>query len=151
MRPLFLIIFYLLMHTQKFQNFMVWIKLPQKKWWISWVCFSIYLENRRIWMVGFGKNFSRCRYAIYLQGVQGLIPNLWCSFDVRISVTSLNEWKSWSDMENVTYNCTPTYGTRKSFVSVYSFCINVYDKSYFPGTTTQRTDIKRQRSDHTIL
>ena len=29
------------------------------------------------------------------------------------------------------YNCTVTYGTCESFGSVYSFCINVYDVSYF--------------------
>ena len=34
-------------------------------------------------------------------------------------------------MENVTYNCTLTYGTCKSPGSLYSFCINVYNRSYF--------------------
>ena len=44
-RPLFLVIFSLLMHTQKFQNFMVWIELSQKIWWISRICFNLYLEK----------------------------------------------------------------------------------------------------------
>ena len=34
-------------------------------------------------------------------------------------------------MENVAYNFTLTYGTCESFGSVYSICINVYDRSYF--------------------
>ena len=45
-------------------------------------------------------------------------------------------------MENVAYNCALTYGTCKSFGSVYSFCINVYKRSYSPGTTDQRSDKK---------
>ena len=35
-------------------------------------------------------------------------------------------------MENVAYNYTLTFGTCESFGSVYSFCISVYDRSYFP-------------------
>ena len=34
-------------------------------------------------------------------------------------------------MENVAYNYTPAFGTCESFGSVYTFCISVYDKSYF--------------------
>ena len=34
-------------------------------------------------------------------------------------------------MDNVAYNCTLSYGTCEIFGSVYSFCINVYDRSYF--------------------
>ena len=34
-------------------------------------------------------------------------------------------------MENVAYNCTLSYGTCYSFISVYSFCINVYERLYF--------------------
>ena len=35
-------------------------------------------------------------------------------------------------MENVSYNYTLTFGTCNIFGSVYSFCISVYDRSYFP-------------------
>ena len=35
-------------------------------------------------------------------------------------------------MDNIKYNCTLTYVTCESFRSVYSFCINVYDRSFFP-------------------
>ena len=31
-------------------------------------------KNRRIWMVGFRKNISRCREAVYLDGVKRRIP-----------------------------------------------------------------------------
>ena len=34
-------------------------------------------------------------------------------------------------MENVAYNFTLTYGTCDSFGSVYSFFINIYERSYF--------------------
>ena len=33
------------------------------------------------------------------------------------------------------YNCTRTYGTCKSFGSVYSFCINIYGRSCLPVLT----------------
>ena len=52
-------------------------------------------------MVGFGNNFSRCRYTIYLEGVPRKIPNSWISFDVSGTVTSGNEQTGQSDMENV--------------------------------------------------
>ena len=45
-------------------------------------------------------------------------------------------------MENVEYNCTLSYGTCKSFGNLYSFCINVYARSYFFGSTNQRSDKK---------
>ena len=35
-------------------------------------------------------------------------------------------------MENVAYNYTLAFGTCKSFGSVYSFCISVYNRSYVP-------------------
>ena len=35
-------------------------------------------------------------------------------------------------MENVTYNCTLTYGTCEIFGSLYSFQNNAYGRSYFP-------------------
>ena len=47
------------------------------------------------------------------------------SFDVSGSVTSRNERTGQSDMENVAYNFTLSYGTCESFRSVYSFSINV--------------------------
>ena len=42
-------------------------------------------------MVGFGNNFSRCRYAIYLHGVTVQMSNPWCSFYVSRSGTSRNK------------------------------------------------------------
>ena len=87
---------------------------------------------------------------IYLHGVQVLMPNPRCSFDVSRSGTPGNERKVQINMENVTYNCTLTYGTCKSFGIVYSFFINVYDISYFYGTTNQIPDKKRRRSDRSI-
>ena len=36
---------------------------------------SIFGKNRQIWMVGFRKNFGRCKYAIYLDVVQGRMSN----------------------------------------------------------------------------
>ena len=47
--------------------------------------------NRRIWMVGFRNNLSRCRIEIYLDGVQRIMPNLRSSFDVRGFGKSVNE------------------------------------------------------------
>ena len=38
-------------------------------------------------------------------------------------------------MENVAYNYTLAFGTCKSFGSVYTFCISVYNRSYFPVVT----------------
>ena len=92
----------------------------------------------------------RCRYAIYLHGVPGRMPNSRCSFDVGNSGTSVNEWTSQSDMENITYNYTLTYGICKSFGSEYSFLIHVNVRSYFPGTTNQRLDKQRRQADHVI-
>ena len=43
--------------------------------------------------------------------VQRKMPNLRSSFEVSSSGTSGNEQKSRSDMDNVAYNCTLTYGT----------------------------------------
>ena len=106
--------------------------------------------NRRIWMVGFRKNFSRCRKAIYFNGVQRRIPNSHISFDVSGTRTSRNERTGWSDTENVAYNCTLSYGTCESFGSVYSFHINVYGRSYFSSTTNQIYENKRQQSYHII-
>ena len=57
----------------------------------------------------FGNNFSRCRIAIYTDGVQRRMPNLRSSFDVSGSVSSGNECKSRSYMENVVYNFTLSY------------------------------------------
>ena len=65
------------------------------------------------------KVFSRCRYKIFPRGVQRKMPNPWCSFCISSSVTSVNERTSQSDMESVTYNCTLTYDTCESLVSVY--------------------------------
>ena len=45
-------------------------------------------------------------------------------------------------MENVAYNCTLSYGTCYIFGSVYSFCINLYDRSYLYGSTLQISDKK---------
>ena len=67
-----------------------------------------------------------------LPGVPEYMPNLRCLFDFSIFGISGNEQTSQSETENITYNCTLTYGTYKSFVSVHSFCINVYGRSYLP-------------------
>ena len=94
----------------------------------------IFKKNRRIWLVIFINNFSRCRYAVYLHRVQIIMANSHCSFEVISYGTSGNKQTSQSDMENIAYNCTLTYGTCESFGSVYSFCINVNDRSYFSRT-----------------
>ena len=73
-----------------------------------------------------------------------------CLYYFSISVSSRNEWTSQGDMKNVSYDPTPTYGTCASFGKLYPFCINVYDISYFPGTTIQRLNKIRHRSDHII-
>ena len=101
--------------------------------------------------MGSRNNFSRCRYVIYLHRVPGCMPNPQCSFDVRSSGKPGNERTSQSYMENITYNYTLTCGTCESLGSVYSFCINVYDRSYFPGTTNQRPDKRRRRANQAIL
>ena len=72
------------------------------------------------------------------------MPKLRSSFDVSGSRTSWNKRTSWSDMENVAYNCTLTYGTCASFGSLYSFRVNLYGISYFPGTTSQILDQLRK-------
>ena len=69
----------------------------------------------QIWLVGFRRNFSRYRYAIYLHRVQVIMPNLQCLFDSSGSGTSGNERTGRSDMENVTYNFILTYGTCDNF------------------------------------
>ena len=61
-------------------------------------------EIRRILMVGFRKNFSRCRYTIYLKRVQGRIPNLRSSFGVCGTVISGNERTSLSARVLEAYN-----------------------------------------------
>ena len=60
------------------------------------------------------------------------MPNSRSIFDVSGSVTSGNEHTSRSNTENVAHNCALSYGTCNSFIIVYSFFINVYDRSYFP-------------------
>ena len=52
---------------------------------------SAFGKNRRIWMVRFGNNFSRCRYRIYLNQFQRRISNSQSSFDISGSKTSGNE------------------------------------------------------------
>ena len=88
-------------------------------------------------MVIFGKNFSRCRYAVYLHGVPGQMVDPLCLAYVISSVVSVNEQKSQSDLENIVYDCTLTYGTCTSFGISYSFRIKIYGISYIPGTTNQ--------------
>ena len=65
-------------------------------------------------------------------GFQTRIPNLRCSFYVSSSVESGNERTGQSDKENVDINFTLTQCTCKSHISVYSFCIHVCNRSYFP-------------------
>ena len=48
-------------------------------------------ENRPTWLVIFGKNLSRCRYDVYLDGVQRRISNSRSSFDVSGTGTSRDE------------------------------------------------------------
>ena len=81
--------------------------------------------------MGIGRNVIRCREANCLGGVQRRLPYFQSSFDVSSYGTSRYERTVWSYMENVAYNYTPAFGTCKSFGSVYSFCISVYDRSYF--------------------
>ena len=71
---------------------------------IGYVSVQIW-ENGPIWIVGFRNNFSRCRYAVYLVGVQRRMPNLRSSFNVSGNWTSRDERTSWSDLENVEYSC----------------------------------------------
>ena len=87
---------------------------------------SRFEKNRRIWLVGFGKNFSRCRYALYLHGIPVQISNLQCLYNSISSLASGNEQKSQSDMENVAYDFTLTYGTYKSSGRLYPFYIHIY-------------------------
>ena len=68
-------------------------------------------ENGPIWIVAFRNHFSRCREAIYLDGVQSRMPNLRSSFEVVGSRIPANEQTSRSYMDNVAYNCTLSYGT----------------------------------------
>ena len=46
--------------------------------------------------------------------------------------------------ENIEYDCKLTYGTCASFGSLYSFCVNVYGRSYFTGTNNQIIDERRR-------
>ena len=62
-------------------------------------------------------------------------------------VASGNERTSRSDMENVAYGRTLTYGTCAIFGSIYSFRINVYRRSHLTGTTNQRLDKQRYQAD----
>ena len=78
------------------------------------------------------------------------MPNLRSSIDVSRSVTSRNEQTGQSFVDNFAYNFTLTYGTRKIFGSVYSFCISVYDRSNFYGTNNQRSDKLIWKADHSI-
>ena len=112
--------------------------------------FQSRLGNLWIWIVGSRKNFIRCRETIYLNGVQRKMLNLWILFDIRGSRISVNERTVWSYMENFANNCTITYGTCESFRIVYSFCINVYDISYFSSSTNKISDKQRWQTDHTI-
>ena len=77
------------------------------------------IENN--WLLGFRNNFSRCRHAIYLHGVQGRMKNLWCEFEVSSSGTPVDKQIGQSYMENVMYNCTLYYGTCESLGIIYSF------------------------------
>ena len=43
-------------------------------------------------------------------------------------------------MENVAYYFTLAYDTWEGFGILYSFCVNVYIRSYFHGTTNQGPD-----------
>ena len=51
-------------------------KSQQKKLWTNWICFNPDLGNEPIWMVGLRNFFSRCRYAVYLDGFQRGMSNL---------------------------------------------------------------------------
>ena len=107
-------------------------------------------KNGRIWMVVFRNNSRRCRYTIYLDILLRRMPNSQSSFDVSGSGTSGNEQKSRNYTENVAYNRTLSYGTCQSFGSVYSVCIDVYNRSHILGSTNKRSDKQRRRSDHAI-
>ena len=48
------------------------------------------------------------------------------------------------------YNFTLTYSICKIFGGLFSFHINMYGRSYFPGTTNQIPDKGIWRSDHAI-
>ena len=61
--------------------------------------------------MGLRKNFIRFRDAIYLDGVQIIMPNSRSSLDVSSSGTSGNERTGQSYTKNVAYNCTLSYGT----------------------------------------
>ena len=99
-------------------------------------------------MLGFRKNFSRQSHTIYLHKYQIIMPITRCSFDVSNYGTSGNEQTGKSDMENIANICILTYGTCKILGSVYSFCVNLYDKSYFPVLPIQ--DVINKDSGPTI-
>ena len=106
--------------------------------------------NGRIRLVGFGKNFIRCRYTIYLHRVQGRISNPQCKSYVSNSRASGNEQRSKNNTENVAYDFKLTYGTCVSFGILYSLCINAYSGSYFPSTNNQRLDKRIRQANHPI-
>ena len=81
---------------------------------------------------GIWKIFYRFRYSIYLHGVPQRMSNPQCSFYASISGASVNAQTSQSDMQNIAYDRTPTYGTCTSFGRIYSCLINVYSRSYLP-------------------
>ena len=78
------------------------------------------------------------------------MPNSRSLFDFSRSRTSGNERTGQSYIENVDYNCTLTYGTCESFGSVYLFFVNIYDRSYFSGSTNQISDKRIRWSNHSI-
>ena len=51
-----------------------------------------------------------------------------------------NKLTSQSDIDNVAYNCTLTYGTCTIFGRLYSLSVDVYIRSYVTGTTNKRHD-----------
>ena len=88
--------------------------------------------------MGFRENFRKCRYAVYLDGDQRIMPNSRISFNFSGNWTSIDERTSWGDTENVAYSCTLSYGTYYSFGCIFSFRINVYDISHLYSSTNQR-------------
>ena len=93
---------------------------------------------------------SSMKEGIYLDGSQRRLLNSRSSFWVSSSGTSVNERTGRSYMDNVAYNFTLSYGTCYIFWSVYLFFINLYDRSYFSGSTNQKYYKQRRKSDHAI-
>ena len=69
---------------------------------------------------------------VHLIGVQRRMPNSRLSFEVIGTWMSGNEQPSQSDMDNVAYICTLSYGTCWSFGSVYSFTFMYTADHIFP-------------------